>query len=273
MQTRSLPLAVSLLAAVAVFAACQEDLTAEKTQWDGIQKEWAAKVEKTKKAQLDLTEKLKGFEVPADETELAAEKASLEKALEGSAAAMTEAEKSMATAKANIDGLIAKGKKISVEVALGNTKTSVDGVLSRAESLVNAGNASLEQLGRKVTTAAAEREAAKSRTAAWAGEVKKKGGVMMIDDLIFVGETLLVEKSRVPLTSLVATFKTCPELRVELVLVAATDSAEVSTKRVEALKTYLTSKAVDAAVLAKATGSSVKEGDEKVTVTVTTPCK
>lgn len=273
MQTRSLPFAVSLLAAVAVFSACQEDMTAEKTKWESIQKDWAAKVEKSKKSQTELTEKLKAYVVPPEETELAAEKAALDKALEASAVGIADAEKAIAAAKANIDGLIAKGKKISVEVALGNTKTSVDGVLSRAESLVNAGLSSLENLGRKVTTAGAEREAAKSRTAAWAGEVKKKGGVMVIDDLVFTADSLLVEKSRVALTSLIATLKSCPELRVEVVLTAASESPEFSTKRVENLKTYLTGKTVDAAVFAKTTGSSVKEGDEKVSVTVTTPCK
>lgn len=273
MQTRSLPFAVSLLAAVAVLSACQEDLTTEKTKWDTIQKDWAAKLEKSKKSQTELSEKLKAYVVPAEETELSAEKAALDKALEASAGAIADAEKAITTAKTNIDALIAKGKKIPVEVALGNTKSSVDGVLSRAESLVNAGHASLDTLGRKVTTAGAEREAAKSRTAAWAGEVKKKGGVMVIDDLVFVADSLLVEKSRVALTSLIATLKTCAELRVELVLTAASESPEFSTKRVENLKTYLTGKTVDAAVFAKATGSSVKEGDEKVTVTVTTPCK
>jgi outer membrane protein OmpA-like peptidoglycan-associated protein len=265
--------AVSLLAAVAVFSACQEDLTAEKAKWETIQKEWSAKVEKTKKGQAELTEKLKVAPVPAEETELVADKAALEKAEAGIGAAIADAEKAIGAAKANIDGLIAKGKKVPVEVALGNTKSSVDGVLSRAESLVNASTEQLEQLNRKVTTAGAEREAAKSRTAAWAGEVKKKGGLMSIDDLSFNADQLAIDKSRVALTSLLATLKTCPELRVEVVVTAASESAELSTKRADALKAYLTGKGIDAAVFAKVTGTSVKEADEKVAVTVTTPCK
>ena len=53
---RSSPFAVSMLAAVVVFAACQEDLTNEKAKWDSIQKEWAGKVEKTKKGQAELAD-------------------------------------------------------------------------------------------------------------------------------------------------------------------------------------------------------------------------
>ncbi|MFT3712662.1 MAG: hypothetical protein QM817_33855 [Archangium sp.] len=264
---------MSLLVAVAVFSACQEDLTAEKAKWDSIQKEWSTKVEKTKKGQTELTEKLKVAAIPAEETELVAEKAALDKSAEGITTAIADAEKSIGTAKASIDGLIAKGKKVPVEVALSGTKSTVDGVISRAESLVNAGSASLEQLLRKVTTAGAEREAAKSRTAAWSGEVKKKGGLMAIDDLVFNADQLAVEKSRVALTSLQATLKTCAELRVEVVVTAVSESAELSTKRADALKAFLTGKGIDAAVFAKVSGTSVKEGDEKVAVTVTTPCK
>lgn len=256
------------------FVACQEDLTTEKTKWESIQKEWSAKVEKTKKVQAELDTKLKAFTLPEDQPELAADKANLDKSDAAITAALADAEKAIGGAKANIDGLIAKGKRLPVEVALGSsTKTSVDGVLARADSLASAGISSLEQLERKVATAKAEAEAAKSRTAAWAGEVKKKGGMVSVDDLVFTADALTVEKSRVPLTSLVATLKTCPELRVEVLVTANSDSAELSTKRADALKAYLTGKGVDAAVFAKSAGKSEKDADEKVAVTVTTPCK
>jgi hypothetical protein len=275
MQTRLIPARplAPFVIALAVCTGCADDLTDEKAKWDSIQKEWATKLEKTKKGHADLVEKLKTFNVPADEAELVAEKTSIEKSLEAGSTAIADGEKAVGAAKTKVDGLIARGKKVPVEVALGNEKTAVDGVISRAESLVNAGNASLEQLGRKTATVAAEGEAARSRTAAWSGEVKKKGGLMSIDDLVFVGEGLMVEKSRVALSSLVATLKSCPELRVDATLVASSDSAEVGTKRADALKAYLTGKGVDGAVFAKLTGSAVKDGDEKVTVTVTTPCK
>jgi outer membrane protein OmpA-like peptidoglycan-associated protein len=272
MQTRN-SFAVSLLASVVVLSACAEDLTTEKATWEATQKEWAAKVEKTKKSQAELDAKLKAFVVPEGETALVAAKADVEKSVAGMGTALVDAEKAMGAAKANIDGLIAKGKKVQLEVALGTTKSSVDGVLSRADSLVNAGASGLEQLERKLATAKAEGDAAKSRTEAWAGEVKKKGGMMSIDDIVFAADALTVEKSRVALTSLVATLKACAELRVEVTVTANSDAAELSTKRAEALKAYLVGKTVDAAVFATVTGKSEKDAEEKVAVTVTTPCK
>lgn len=270
MQTRS---SLSLLASIVVLSACAEDLSGEKATWEATQKEWAGKVEKTKKAHDELLAKLKAFQVPEGEAALVTEKQGVEKSMEGIVSAIADAEKAIGAAKANIDGLIAKGKRVQLEVALGTTKTSVDGVLSRASSLVSAGSSGLEQLERKLATAKAEGEAAKSRTEAWAGEVKKKGGMMSIDDIAFAADAITVEKSRVALSSLVTTLKTCAELRVELTVTANSEAAELSTKRAEALKAYLVGKTVDAAVFAKVTGKSEKDADEKVAVAVTTPCK
>ncbi|MFO0595077.1 MAG: hypothetical protein U0228_07230 [Myxococcaceae bacterium] len=266
---------VALFAALAFasFTGCQEDMTAEKARWDGMQKEWATKLEATKKGHAELAEKLKAVAAPEGEGELVAARNALNEQLTAGEKAITEAEKAVGEAKANIEGLIAKGKKVPVEVALGNVKNSVDGHVMRASSLVNAGNEQLEQLDRKMQTLKAEGEAAKSRTSAWAGEVKKKGGMLAIDDIVFQGEGLVADKSRVALTSLVATLKTCAEVRVEVAVTAVSDVADLGSKRAEALKGYLTGKGVDAAVLAKVSGTSAKEGDEKVAVNITTPCK
>jgi hypothetical protein len=56
-------------------------------------------------------------------------------------------------------------------------------------------------------------------------------------------------------------------------VVARGEGAELGTKRAEAIKTQLTSKGVDAAMLTKVAGTVVPEGDEKVSLAVTTPCK
>lgn len=270
MQTRSLLFAVTTMFAL---AACQDDMTEEKATWDTTTKLWAARVEKMKKGHDEIAAKVKAYVVPEGEASLLADKATLDKALETGAAAIASGEKEMATAKATIDGLISQGKKVPVEVALGTTKSTVDGALARAESLVSAANGALDMLSKKVEAVKAEAGATKSRTEAWMGEMKKKGSAVMVDDLFFNGEAIDVQKSKVALSSLVASLKSCAELKVELTVVALGEAADLGTKRAEALKAHLAANGVDAAALAKVVGSVVKEGEEKVSLAVTTPCK
>ena len=139
--------------------------------------------------------------------------------------------------------------------------------------MVSSANSALDMLTKKAASAKAAGEAAKSRTDAWLGEMKKKGAMVSIDDLVFAGDAIDVEKSKVALTSLVATLKSCPDLRVELNTVARGEAADLGTKRAEALKAHLTANGVAAATVAKAAGTVVAEGEEKVSVAVTTPCK
>jgi outer membrane protein OmpA-like peptidoglycan-associated protein len=268
MQTRSL-----LFVALFAFAACQDDLTAEKAQWDTSMKDWATRQDKIKKGHAALLEKLKSVAVPEGDATLTAEKAALDKSAASCTEAVNDIEHHVATSKGVIDGLIAKGKKVPVEVALSAEKATVDGAVAKAQSLVDATGEMVNMLNTKVAAAKASADAAKSRTEAWAGEAKKKGGMLAIDDIAFNGDALNVDKSKVALTSLVATLKACPELKVELAVTALGEAADLGSKRGEALKAYLTSNGVDAGVFAKVAGAVVKEGDEKVAVTVSTPCK
>ena len=269
MQTRSLLFAVTALTLVA----CQDDMTTEKATWETTTKGWAARIEKMKKGHAELAAKVKAFTVPETEPALVEDKAALDKAVATGTTAITNAEHEITTATSTIEGLIAGGKKVRVEVALGNTKSTVDGSLARAESMVSSANSALETLVQKVATAKATGEAVKSRTDAWLTEVKKKGGALMIEDLVFNGEAIDAVKSKVAMDSLIATLKSCPDLKVELAVVARGEAAELGTKRAEAIKTQLTTHGVDAATLAKVAGSVVAEGDEKVSLAVTTPCK
>lgn len=269
MQTKSLLFAVSLFA----LTACQDDLTTEKASWDATTKSWAARVEKAKKGHEEIAAKVKAFALPEEAAALAADKAALDKSLETGAAALAKAEKEMASAKASIDGLIAQGKKVPVEVALSGTANAVDGVLMKAESLVSASNEALDQLGKKADHLKAEAGAIKSRTEAWLGEVKKKGGTLIIDDLKFNGEALDVAKSKVALASLAASMKACAELKADLTVVALGEAADLAQKRADALKAQLTADGVNAAVIGKVVANMVTEGEEKVSVAVTTPCK
>jgi hypothetical protein len=269
LQTRSLLFAVTVLA----LTACQEDMSTEKATWDTTTKGWAARLEKMKKGHDELAAKVKAFVVPETETALLEEKATLDKSIATGSTAITNAEHEIQTATTTMDAAFAAGKRVRVEVALGNTKTTVDGALARAESLVSSANSNLDTLIKKIAAEKASGEAVKSRTDAWLAEVKKKGTSLTVDDVVFNGETLDPVKSKIALQSLVATFKSCPDLRAELAVVARSDVAELGTKRAEALKTQLTASGVDAAVLTKVAGSVVAEGDEKVSLAVTTPCK
>lgn len=269
MQTRTLLFAVTALTLVA----CQDDMTEEKAAWATSTASWTARLEKVKKGHQELSAKVKAFVVPPDEAALVADKAALDKSVESGTTAITTAEHELATAKTTMDGLFANGKKLPVEVAVGNVKATVDGAFARAESMVSSANSALETLTKKVAAAKASGEAAKSRTDAWMAEVKKKGSMLSIDDLVFMGEAVDVEHSKVALASLIATLKSCPDLRVELNTVARGEAADLGTKRAEALKTHLTANGVAPTTLAKVAGTVVTEGDEKVSVNVTTPCK
>lgn len=270
MQTKRLLFAVLSLFAL---TACQDDLTTEKATWETTTKSWAARVEKMKKGHAEIAAKVKAFSLPEEAAALGADKAALDKAIDTGSAAIAAAEKEMAAAKTTIDGLIAQGKKVPVEVALSGTTNVVDGVLLKAESLVSAANESLDLLSKKGEHLKAEAGAIKSRTEAWLGEVKKKGGTLMIDDLKFNGEALDVAKSKVALTSLAASMKACAELKTDLTVVALGEASDLAQKRADALKAQLAADGVNAAVIGKVVANVVTEGEEKVSVAVTTPCK
>lgn len=269
MQSRKLLFAVTAL----VLTACPEDMTDEKTTWATTTAGWTARMEKMKKGHEELAGKVKAFVVPESEAELAAEKAALDKSVETGSTAITAAEHEMSTAKTTMDGLFEAGKKVRVEVALGTTKSTVDGTLSRAESLISAANSGLETLEKKVAAAKATGDAMKARTDAFTAEVKKKGATVTLDDVSFAGEAIDLEKSKVPLASLAAALKTCGELKVDLTVMARGEAADLGTKRADALKSYLTGAGVNAAALGKITGTVAAEGDETVAVLVATPCK
>lgn len=269
MQIRTLMFAVTALS----FFSCQEDMTEQKASWETTTKGWTTRFEKVKKGHDELAAKVKDFTVPENEPALVADKTALDESVKSGTTAITAAEHELASAKTTMDSLFAAGKKVPVEVAMGNVKSTVDGPLARAESMVSSANSALDTLIKKVGTAKASGEAAKSRTDAWLAEVKKKGAMLSIDDLVFAGDVLDVEHSKVALTSLIATLKSCPDLRVELNAVARGEAADLGTKRAEALKAHLTGNGVAAATLAKVAGTVVAEGDEKVSVAVTTPCK
>ena len=269
MKTRSLLFAVTTLFAL---AACQEDLTAEKAEWETATKGWAGRLEKVKKGQEELSAKVKAFTVPESEPTLVEEKAALDKSVATANTAITNAEHELSTANTTMDGLFKAGKKVKVEVAMGNTKSAVDGPLMRAESLVSAANSGLDALEKKVAASKASGEAVKSRTDAWLVEVKKKGASVNVEDIVFAGEAVDAEKSKIALQSLVATFKSCPDLRAELNVVARGEG-ELGAKRAEAIKSQLTTHGIDAAVLTKLAGTVTPDGEEKVSLAVTTPCK
>lgn len=269
MQIRNVLFAVTVFA----FAACQDDLTEQKASWEATTKGWAARVEKVKKGHEEIAAKAKVFALPAEASALQGEKAALDKAVEDGAKAIANMEKELAAAKSSMDGLFAQGKKVPVEVALTNTGNTVDGVLLKAESLVSAANEQLAQLEKKAEAAKAELGAIKSRTEAWLGEVKKKGGTLMIDDLAFNGDALDVAKSKVALQSLAASMKACAELKADLTVVALGETADLATKRADALKAQLAADGVNATAIGKVVANTVKEGEEKVSIAVTTPCK
>lgn len=269
MQTRSALWVGTLL----VFAGCQDDLTEEKARWDASTKGWSVKFEQLKKDQAALAEKARGITLPIEEPGLAADLESAQSTVKNALTAITEGEHTLEDQKTAMAAVIGRGKKVPVEVALSSAQKAVDGVVAQATSLVSAGGEAIDLLSRKAATVKAELEASKSRTEAWSGELKKKGGLLAIDDLLFKGESVDADHSRVPLTSLIATLKACPELRVETTVTAVGEAADLGTKRADSLKTWLTTHGVDGAVISKLSGTQVGEGDEKVLVAVTTPCK
>ena len=270
MQTRSLLFAVTALA----LAACQDDMSVEKATWETTTKGWEARMDKMKKGHEELAARVKAFVVPPSEAALVADKAAVDKSIETGTTAITNAEHEMASAKTTMDGLFSQGKKVRVEVALGNTKNTVDGTLSRAESLISAANSSLESLAKKVASVKASGDALKSRTDALRAELKKKGASVQADDVVFNGESVDAERSRVELGSLVTALKSCPDLKVELAVSSLGEqAAELGVKRAEALKTWLTANGVPAATLSKVSGGASTDGDENVSFLVATPCK
>lgn len=267
MQTRSLLFLVTLF----LLAGCQDDLKEQKAAWDTTTRGWAAHVEKLKQDQAALTEKVKSLASSEQDAAVATERQAVDNAVKAVAAGIAEAETVIAKGKTTIDDLIARGKKLPLEIALNPTRNAVDGVLTRADSLINSASGAIDTFNRKAQAAKVAAEAARSRVQAWSGELKKKGGMISVDDLEFDQAQLAVDKSRIALDSLVATLKSCPELRTDLS--AGAPTAELGSARAEALKAWLTTNGVDPAVIAKTSGAAATDGDEKVTVTITTPCK
>ncbi len=269
MLIRSLLFAVTLLS----FAACQDDLTAEKQTWEAATQGWAAKVDKLKKDQEALNAKMKTLVVNETDAALAADKAALDKSIETSTTVLSDAEKAFATAKTSMGALISAGKKVPVQAALGTTKATVDGVLAQADSLLVAANGAVDSLNAKVAAAKTAADEAKGRAEAWATEVKQKGGQLAAEGVRFNAEALDVEKSKDTLNNLVTALKACAELKTELSVTAIGEAEDLASKRADALKAYFAANGVNAAVLAKVVGQTFKEGNESVSVVVTTPCK
>ncbi|PZR03918.1 MAG: hypothetical protein DI536_35195 [Archangium gephyra] len=264
MMIRSLLCAVTLL----VFVGCQDDLTAEKQTWENNKQAWAAKVEKLKKDQAALNEKVKTLVVAEGD----ADKAALDGSITNANAALAEAEKGLEAAKATMEKAIADGKKVPVQVALGTTKSAVDGVLGKADSLIVAASGAIDTLNTRMTEARAAADAAKAKADAWIAEVKKKGATLN-PQVKFKEAELDIAQSKAELDGLVASLKSCAELKTELTVAAVSEAADLATKRAESLKAYLAANGVEAAVIGKTVGQTLKEGEDKVTVAVTTPCK
>jgi outer membrane protein OmpA-like peptidoglycan-associated protein len=266
--TKSLWFVVTLVA----FAACNEDMTAEKATWETTHKAWMGRIEKMKKAHQELAAKAKGFSVPESEAALQLDKGLLDKAIGTAGTAIAEAEHEVLNVKTTIEGLIGQGKKAALKVALGPANATIDGALARAESLVSACGATLDTFSAKATAAKTAADAARARTAAWVNEMKKKGAARTID-LTFSADALDLEKSKDQLRDLVAALTSCAELKADLTVVALGDAADLGARRAEALKAYLLAGGVSPTSIARTTGSVVAKGDEKVTVVVTAPCK
>lgn len=268
MQTRSLLFAVTLFS----LCACQDNLTEQKATWEAATKGWATKLDEAKKGHEALLAKMK--DVPEAHTDaLKAEKADFEKRVATGGASITAAQTAVDAAKASMDKLMAQGKKVPVEVALSNTVSSVDGVVARAASFVSAANSDLETLKKSMEGEKKAGDAAAARTAAWTAETKKKGGPVPVEHITFAGSTIEVDKSKDSLDGLATALKSCAELKVELLVVAVGEEADLGSKRAEALKAHLTANGVNAASIAKAGGSVVKEGEELISFTVVSPCK
>ena len=87
--TKSLWFAVTLVA----FAACHEDMTAEKATWETTHKAWTGRIEKMKNAHEELAAKAKGMSVPESEAALQLDKGLLDKAIDTAGTAIAEAER------------------------------------------------------------------------------------------------------------------------------------------------------------------------------------
>lgn len=264
MMLRNLLCAVTLL----VFVGCQDDLTAEKQTWENNKQAWSAKVEKLKKDQEALKAKLKTLVVAEGD----ADKAAIDGTVMSANAALGEAEKGLEAAKATMDKAIADGKKVPVQVALGTTKSAVDGVLGKADSLLVAASGAVDTLNTKMADAKLAGEAAKAKADAWVAEVKKKGATLN-PQVKFKEAEVDVAQSKAELDGLVASLKACAELKTELTVAAVGEAADLATKRADSLKAYLAANGVEAAVIGKTVGQTLKEGEDKVSVAVTTPCK
>ena len=182
---------LSLLFVVTLFfcalAGCQDDLSTEKALWEASTQGWTAKLEDIKKGHEQLSVKVKASAAAHGEAALQAEQAALDKLLETGRQAIADAEKTVATTKATMDGLMAQGSKVPVEVALGTSKTTVDGVLARAGSLVSAASSALETLTKAEAAGRPRRRRlmhGRAPLSGWPGS--EEGFVLSVDGLLRV---------------------------------------------------------------------------------------
>lgn len=273
MRMPSLHAALAALTLLA-FSGCPADMADEKAELAKLTTGWEGRIQKAKAGLAELEGKVKAVQ-GADAAALAEEKATLDRTLANATAAVSDAEKTLITSKASIEAGLATGKSAQAQVALSTGRTTIDGAISRAESLVKAGGTALQALEKKQADAAAEAARLKAQAEAFQqaadAAVKKKGATLDVAGLAFNAEALDAAASKTALDSLAGFFKTCPQLKVDVELTAAGEAEELGSKRAEALKAALTAAGVDAKALGKVMGRN--DDADKVTLTVATPCK
>lgn len=273
MQMRLSQPVVAALVAVAL-TGCPEALTEERAEFTTLQADWAKRLERSKTGLTELQGKVKAL--PAGDG-AAEEKATLDRTVGNAEKAVTDAEAAVAKAKTDIQAGLDTGKGAQAAVALSMARTAADGALSRAQSLVTAGSTALEaytKKGAELQAAAAAAKAQAEAFAAAAGEaVKKKGASFDVAGVVFAAEAVDAAKSKTAMESLVGFFKTCDAMKADLLVVAGGEAADLGTKRAEALKAALTGAGVDAKVFGKVEGKVEAEAAEKVTLTISAPCK
>ncbi len=276
MQMRPTHAVLAATFAALSLSGCPADLGDERTELAGLTTEWNAKLGKAKTGLSELQGKVTAL-AGADAAVVAEEKATLDRTVTNAANAVAEAEKTMTTSLAAIEAGLATGKSAQAQVALSSGRSTIEGALSRAQSLVAAGGTALQAVEKRMADqkdAVAKAQAAAEALKKAADEaVKKKGASFAVPGLEFTAEALDAEKSKAALDGLVAFFKSCGDLKADLAVVAAGDAADLGTKRAEALKAALVAAGVDARALGQVSGSVEAEGAQTVTVTVAKPCK
>jgi chromosome segregation ATPase len=260
--------------ALLAFAGCPADMTEEKAELAKLSTDWEARLQKAQAGLKDLEGKVKALQ-GADDAALAEPKATLDRTLANASAAVAEAGKTLTTSKAAIEAGISSGKSAQAQVALSTGRSTIEGAIARAESLVTAGHTALKALEQRQTEAKAAAERLRAQVEAFKqaadDAVKKKGASFDVAGVAFAGEALDAAASKTALDSLTGFFKTCPQLKADLALTATGEAEGLGSKRAEALKAALLAAGVDAKALDKVTGTN--DEADKLTVTVTAPCK